>query len=45
VDTSDIAGTRWDYNVTGFRGEMEMAFDARPAVFAGYAQLITDIIP
>jgi HK97 family phage major capsid protein len=45
VDTSDMAGTRWDYNVTGFRGEMEMAFDARPAVFAGYAQLVDDIVP
>ena len=45
VDTSDMAGTRWDYNVTGFRGEMEMAFDARPAVYAGYAQLVADIIP
>lgn len=45
VDTSDMAGTRWDYNLTGFRGEMELAFDARPAVYAGYAQLVADIIP
>lgn len=45
VDSSDVANTRWDYNLTGFRGEEEMAFDARPAVYAGRAQLITDIVP
>lgn len=45
VDTSDVANTRWDQNLTGFRGEEEMGFDARPAVYAGYAQMITDIIP
>lgn len=45
VDSSDQAGTRWDTNLTGFRGEEEMGFDARPTVYAGYAQLITDIVP
>lgn len=45
VDSSDQAGTRWDTNLTGFRGEEEMGFDARPTVYAGYAQMITDIIP
>lgn len=45
VDTSDVAGTRWDTNLTGFRGESEMGFDARPAVYAGYFQAITDILP
>ena len=40
-----MAGTRWDVNVTGFRGEEEMGFDARPAVYAGYFQMITDITP
>lgn len=45
VDSSDTAGNRWDTNVTGFRGEEEMGFDARPAVYAGYAQIITDIEP
>ncbi len=45
VDSSDQAGTRWDLNLTGFRGEEEMGFDARPAVYAGYFQMITDIIP
>ena len=45
VDSSDVANTRWDTNVTGFRGEEEMGFDARPAVYAGFAQMITDINP
>jgi len=45
VDSSDQAGTRWDTNLTGFRGEEEMGFDARPAVYGGYAQMITDITP
>jgi HK97 family phage major capsid protein len=45
VDSSDEAGTRWDTNLTGFRGEEEMGFDARPAVYAGYFQMITDILP
>lgn len=45
VDSSDQAGTRWDTNLTGFRGEEEMGFDARPVVYAGYAQMITDVLP
>lgn len=45
VDQSDQAGSRWDLNLTGFRGEEEMGFDARPAVYAGYAQMIQDIEP
>jgi HK97 family phage major capsid protein len=45
VDSSDQAGTRWDTNLTGFRGEEEMGFDARPAVYAGYFQMNTDIVP
>jgi HK97 family phage major capsid protein len=45
VDSSDVAGTRWDTNLTGFRGEEEMGFDARPAVYSGYAQMIQDIEP
>ena len=44
VDSTDIAGTRWDYNLVGFRGEMEMGLDARPSVFAGAFQFIADII-
>ena len=42
VDTSSEAGTRWDQNLTGFRGEEEIAFDARPAVYSGKFQRITD---
>ena len=45
VDSSSVAGTRWDVNVTGFRGEMEMGLDARPSVFAGAFQDVADIIP
>lgn len=45
VDTSNVAGTRWDYNVTGFRGESEMGFDARPWIYSGGAQMITDVLP
>lgn len=33
VDSSSEAGDRWDKNLTGFRGEEEIAFDARPAVY------------
>lgn len=44
VDVSSEAGTRWDYNLTGFRGEEEIAFDARPAVFTGYFQRIVNVM-
>ena len=30
---------------TGFRGELEFALDARPAVYAGAFQQITDLVP
>ena len=45
VESSSVAGTRWDANVTGFRGEEEMGFDARPTVYSGAAQMITDVVP
>jgi hypothetical protein len=45
VDSSDEAGERFDKNLTGFRGEEELGFDARPAVYAGHAQMITDVLP
>lgn len=45
IDTSDVAGTRWDKNLIGFRGEMELGFDARPAVYSGAFQDIADITP
>jgi hypothetical protein len=35
VDTSSEAGDRWDKNLTGFRGEGEIAMDTPPAVYAG----------
>ena len=44
VDSTDIAGTRWDYNLVGFRGEMEMGLDARPAVYAGAFAFVADIL-
>lgn len=45
VDTSDQAGDRWDKNLIGFRGEEDMAFDARPAVYSGALQMVTDVVP
>ena len=45
VDVSSEAGDRWDKNLTGFRGEEEIAFDARPAVYTGRFQRITDVKP
>jgi HK97 family phage major capsid protein len=44
VDVSDVAGDRWDKNLVGFRGEETLAYDARPAVYAGAAQYVTDIL-
>lgn len=45
IDTSSEAGDRWDKNLTGFRGEMEIAFDARPFVYTGLFQRISNIKP
>jgi len=45
VDTSTEAGDRWDKNLTGFRGEEEIAFDARPAVYTGRFQRVVNILP
>ena len=44
VDVSSEAGDRWDKNLTGFRGEEEIAFDARPAVYTGNFQRITNVM-
>lgn len=44
VDTSTEAGTRWDQNLTGFRAEEEIAFNADPYVAAGMFQRITDAV-
>lgn len=45
IDSSDVANTRWDQNLIGFRGEEEIALDARAAVYAGYFELVEDITP
>jgi HK97 family phage major capsid protein len=45
VDVSSEAGTRWDYNLTGFRGEEEIGFDARPSVYTGHFQRVSNIKP
>ena len=45
VDSSEVAGERWDRNLIGFRGEMEIGLDARPAVFSGAFQQITNVAP
>jgi hypothetical protein len=45
IDTSDQAGTRWDLNLIGFRGEEEIGFNAATGVNVGAAQLYTSVIP
>jgi HK97 family phage major capsid protein len=45
IDSSSVAGTRWDENETGFRGEFEMGLDARAAVFTGNFTRSTDVTP
>lgn len=45
VDVSDTAGTRWDTNETGFRGEEEIAWNAIPFVVSGLFQRVTDFTP
>lgn len=44
VDVSDQAGDRWDKNLTGFRGEEEIGFNADPYVATGHFQRITNLI-
>jgi HK97 family phage major capsid protein len=43
IDSSDQAGTRWDNNLTGFRAEEEIAFNATPYVVAGIFQRLTGL--
>ena len=45
VDSSDVAGTRWDKNLIGYRGEEEFGVNADTAVATGAFQLIKSIIP
>jgi hypothetical protein len=42
IDSASEAGTRWDYNLTGFRGEEEIGFNAQPAVYTGAFQRLID---
>ena len=44
IESSDVAGTRWDNNLVGFRGEEEIGFNAYTAVNIGAMQLITSAI-
>jgi HK97 family phage major capsid protein len=43
IDVSDEAGTRFDRNVTGFRAEEEIAFNADPYVLTGKVQRVTGL--
>lgn len=45
IDGFTEAGDRWDKNLTGFRGEEELAFNADPPVLAGAFQGVTALIP
>ena len=45
IDTSTEANTRWDLNLTGFRGEEEIGFNGDPYVASGMFQRITDFTP
>jgi HK97 family phage major capsid protein len=45
IDVSDQAGTRWDANLIGYRGECEIGMNASTGVNVGAAQLITALIP
>jgi HK97 family phage major capsid protein len=43
VDVSTEAGDRWDKNLTGFRAEEDIAFNADPYVVSGFFQRILDV--
>ena len=45
VDSTDVAGERWDKNLVGFRGEEEIGFNAATGVEVGAAFLLTSVIP
>lgn len=44
IDSSDVAGDRWDKNLVGFRGEEEIGIHAGSAVSVGAFQLLTAAI-
>ncbi len=43
IDSSSEAGTRWDTNETGFRGEEELGFTGAPWTNAGMFQRVTNV--
>lgn len=43
IDVSSEAGTRFDTNITGFRAEEEIAFNADPYVIVGMFQRVTGL--
>jgi HK97 family phage major capsid protein len=43
IDISSDGGNRFDQNVTGFRGEEELGFNAEPAVRTGHVQIVAGI--
>jgi HK97 family phage major capsid protein len=43
IDVSDEAGDFWQRNLTGFRAEMELAFNADPYVLVGMFQRVTGL--
>ena len=43
IDSSSEAGTRWDTNETGFRGEEELGFTGSPYTNVGMFQRITGV--
>lgn len=45
VDVSSEAGDRFDKNLTGFRAEEEIGFNADPPVLAGAIQKIEGLVP
>jgi len=42
---SDVAGTRFDQNLVGFRGEQEIGFNASAGVSVGAAQWLSAVVP
>lgn len=44
IDSSDVAGTRWDQNLVGFRGEEEFGLNAQAAVYTGAFERVTDAV-
>lgn len=43
IDVSSEAGTRFDLNITGFRAEEEIGFNADPYVLTGQVQKVTGL--